>query len=275
MPNRIIRESIRESYSVDSLSSRAEITFYRLITYADDFGYFKCDPRLVNRALFPLRDYNELEVADWLDEISSSGMIRFYVGGDGKPYGYFCNWSEYQTIRNSKPKYPDKDGCEVFDSTDQLLKSIESSCNQVKSTASKSCRNPIQSNPNRDPNPNRDKVTLPRVPPCPHKEIINIYHEKLPTLSQVRVWGDDNKKQLRGRWRENKECREEGYWAQLFEYISKSPFLMGDSAGDWQCNLSWIVTKKNFNKILNGNYHKGLGKNLQAYEDFYEEAMKR
>ena len=107
MPNRIIRESIRESYSVDQLSVNSEVLFYRLITYADDFGLFKSDPRLVNKALFPLKDYREKQVILWLDDVAKTGMIFFYVGSDGKPYGKFTNWEVFQQQRTKKPKHPE------------------------------------------------------------------------------------------------------------------------------------------------------------------------
>ena len=169
MPNRIIRESIRESYSIDALTPQAEVLFYRLITYADDFGYFKCDPRLVNKALFPLKEYTTDMISGWLDEIAENEMILFYAGSDGKPYGFFINWSEYQKIRNNKPKYPaPESNCEQMKSIDTLMNSIknkrlqlntnenncgqlnsnENNCTQMKANVPVIQSNPIQSESN-------------------------------------------------------------------------------------------------------------------------------
>ena len=106
MPNRTLKESIRESESIDKLSPEAERTFYRLITYADDYGLFKANARLINKAIFPLKDLKDSQVSKWLDEIAQTGMIAFYVGDDMKPYAIFKNWLEFNKPRNTKPKFP-------------------------------------------------------------------------------------------------------------------------------------------------------------------------
>jgi hypothetical protein len=106
MPNRTLKESIRESESIDMLTPEAECTWYRLITYVDDYGLFKANARLINRALFPLRDHSDDDVAAWIDEIAAAGMVEFYLGSDKKPYGRIINWTDFNTPRNSKSKYP-------------------------------------------------------------------------------------------------------------------------------------------------------------------------
>jgi hypothetical protein len=156
MPNRIIRESIRESDSIDKLSAESEVMFYRLITYADDYGRFKADPRILNPALFPLKSYTDTQIINWLDEIGNTFMISFYKGTDTKLYGYFTNWHDYQQVRNKKSKYPEPNGNQ-FITVSLLLKSIEINCTQLQENTDK-CQqaqanvtviqsNPIQSNP--------------------------------------------------------------------------------------------------------------------------------
>ncbi len=127
MPNRTLKESIRESESIDQLSFAAECTWYRLITYADDYGLFKGNVRLINRALFPLRDYSDEDVAGWLQELEAAGMIVFYTI-DGKAYGSILNWEFYNTPRNSKPKYP-----QPTEETAQYckLQALENNCTQL------------------------------------------------------------------------------------------------------------------------------------------------
>lgn len=156
MPNRIIKESIRESRSIDLLSDKAEILFYRLITYADDFGLFKSDPVLVNRALFPRKNYKNEQVSDWLDEVSETGMIIFYAGSDGEPYGFFSNWDKHQQQRAKRPKYPTPDEKigEYFKSIKDLMGEIIPNGNHMISDDVICHRNPIQSNPIRESNPN-------------------------------------------------------------------------------------------------------------------------
>lgn len=91
----------------------------------------------------------------------------------------------------------------------------------------------------------------PNAPVCPQQEIIALYHELLPELPPVREWtGEDD---LRARWRSSTERQSLDWWRTFFEYVKKSPFLMGER-GDFQASLRWIVKAGNFAKIVNGNY---------------------
>jgi hypothetical protein len=132
MPNRIIKESIRESDSIDNLTPEAEVMFYRLITYADDYGRFKAHPRIINPAIFPLKSYTDNQVIKWLDEIGNNNMVLFYKGTDSKLYGYFTNWHNYQQVRNKKSKHPEPNGSQ-FTTVSELLQTFEIKCYQLQS----------------------------------------------------------------------------------------------------------------------------------------------
>ena len=56
MPNRIIKESICTSDSIDSLSWFEEVLFYRLIVNCDDYGRFDGRPSIIKSRLFPLKE---------------------------------------------------------------------------------------------------------------------------------------------------------------------------------------------------------------------------
>jgi len=93
-----------------------------------------------------------------------------------------------------------------------------------------------------------------KVPHCPHRDIIKIYHETLPELPQVRVWNGTSRKNLQARWREEKKRQSLDWWRTFFlENIKPSDFLMGRKT-DFRANLGWIVGPRNFAKILNGQY---------------------
>ncbi len=119
------------------------------------------------------------------------------------------------------------------------------------------CNAPSPSpSPSPSESPNGDSSAKKKsLPPCPQQKIIDLYHEILPSLTQIRVWDETSKKQLRSRWREGPERQCLEFWEALFEYISKSKFLMG-YVKDWSADLSWIVKPSNFAKIINGRYHK-------------------
>ena len=98
---------------------------------------------------------------------------------------------------------------------------------------------------------------------CPHAEIVALYHERLPTLPRVRVWGPENRTQLRSRWREDKGRQSLDWWQAYFDRVHASDFLCGRKAGSkgpFFASLSWLVNRTNLGKVLNGQFdNRGRG----------------
>lgn len=96
---------------------------------------------------------------------------------------------------------------------------------------------------------------------CPHQEIINLYHQSLPTGRQVRIWNDTRKAKLRARWKEDAKRQNLDWWSKFFAYIAKSDFLTGKTSSPgrkpFEIDLEWIVTPANFVKIAEGKYQEG------------------
>lgn len=90
---------------------------------------------------------------------------------------------------------------------------------------------------------------------CPHQKIIELYHELLPSLPRVKIWGEKQKRALRARWREDAERQNLGWWQNYFEHIRASPFLMGQKT-DFIADLEWLINSSNMTKVLNGRYHR-------------------
>ena len=95
-------------------------------------------------------------------------------------------------------------------------------------------------------------------PQIPYKKILEAYHDKLPALSRVQVMTEKRKKWLKSRWRENEAMQTVERWAAYFDYVSKSDFLMGRTAGDrvWSADFEWLVNATNFVKVGEGKYHQ-------------------
>ena len=109
MPNRIIKESVCISESVDRLTWFEEVFFYRLIVNCDDFGRFDARPAVLKARLFPLKERITLkEVSSALTKLADTGIVKLYEC-DGKPYLYLPTWEVHQTIRAKKSKYPTPD----------------------------------------------------------------------------------------------------------------------------------------------------------------------
>ncbi|MCR4622641.1 MAG: DnaD domain protein [Clostridiales bacterium] len=152
MPNRLIKESIRISEKINKLSDFHFRLWAYLITYVDDYGRGDARPAIIKGQCFPLRERVTIKDIDTgLHVLADTGCIHLY-DVDGESYLCFPNWDKHQTIRNQKSRFPAPEGI------GKQLKSIESNCKQLKSTASKCSRNP---NPN--PNPNTESESNPNT----------------------------------------------------------------------------------------------------------------
>jgi len=96
MPDRLLRESIRISESINQLSAFEETFFYRLIVSVDDRGYFDASPRALSKTLYPLKDVRDCQIKDTLRKLSSAGLIQFFRREDGKLFVRLTNWDWYQ-----------------------------------------------------------------------------------------------------------------------------------------------------------------------------------
>ena len=138
MPNRIIKESICTSDSIDNLTWFEEVMFYRLIVNCDDYGRFDGRAAVIKSRLFPLKDNITVKaVKDAIDKLVSVELVTLYVF-EGKPYLHLPTWDNHQQIRAKRSKYPSPDDADT------------TICNHMISDDIKCPRNPIQSesNPN-------------------------------------------------------------------------------------------------------------------------------
>ena len=136
MPNRIIKESICTSDTIDQMSWFEECFWHRLIVNCDDYGRFDARPAVLKSRLFPLKERITLkDVESALTKLAGIGCVVLYEY-DGKPYLYLPTWEVHQTIRAKKSRYPAPAGD---------VKTSESICMQMQADESGCSRNPIQS----------------------------------------------------------------------------------------------------------------------------------
>lgn len=106
MPNRVIKESIKRSEQIDSLTWFEEVVFYRLIVTADDYGCLDGRTVLLKNELFPSRDdVTKKAVSDAIRKLTSVGLLCEYTVS-GKPYLFFPTWEKHQRVRNKHRKFP-------------------------------------------------------------------------------------------------------------------------------------------------------------------------
>jgi hypothetical protein len=145
MPNRIIKDSIRTSKSINTMTDFQFRLWTYLLTYVDDYGRGSADPELLKGFVFPRRKgVTEATIEKSLQDLANIGSILLY-DVDGESYFCFPNWADHQRIQTKKSRFPSPDDGTLKKST-------------VSHGESPSESNPIQSesnpNPNTNPNPN-------------------------------------------------------------------------------------------------------------------------
>ena len=136
MPNRILKESICTSDSIDSLSWFEEVLFYRLIVNCDDYGRFDGRVSVIKNRLFPLKEnITAQSVKKSIDKLATVGLVALYVF-EGKPFLQLPTWEHHQIVRAKKSKYPP---------VPNDLNTFACNCNQMQTNVSVIQSNPIQS----------------------------------------------------------------------------------------------------------------------------------
>ena len=118
----------------------------------------------------------------------------------------------------------------------------------------------------------QDLPDMPGVPACPVRQLVGLYAAKCTSLPKPRfeLWKDSQgAKDLRTRWRwllSADAVREDGtryaetpaqaidWFGRFFDTVHASDFLTGRK-GNWgKCDLSWLMKRENFMKVVQGNY---------------------
>jgi hypothetical protein len=195
MPNRIIKESICTSETIESLDSMTETFFYRIIVNCDDYGRMDARPAILRAKCFPLRvdkiKISEVEV--WTKQLVAVGLLIIY-SNQGKQYLQIPSWKEHQQIRAAKSKYPglDDDGSILIsdDTANNQVISDDIKNNQANSDVPVfDIRNSIIDNRNR----NTESDTGPDgSPPKPKKTS----ESKKTFLEFVKLTGEEHSKLL-------------------------------------------------------------------------------
>ena len=176
MGNRIIKESICTSETIERLNEFQEIFFYRLIVNCDDYGCMDARLKILGSKLFPLKDISREQVEETLQVLMSAGLITLYAV-DGRPYLQVNTWERHQYVRTKKRRYPHPDEADGNKATEDCCNLMSSDnkdvqdCSSLPSSDSKDaqdCSNLLQddgpmraraeseseSNPNPNTNPN-------------------------------------------------------------------------------------------------------------------------
>lgn len=98
---RTVKPGFWENEELATVSAEAALLAIGLMNYADDEGYFKANPKLIEAAIFPLRELST-NIRRMIDELSEIGFLRVFRGVDGKDYGQIVNFSKHQRVDRAK-----------------------------------------------------------------------------------------------------------------------------------------------------------------------------
>ena len=105
--NRMIKDTIRTSKTINAMSDFQFRLWVYLITYVDDYGRGSADEELIKGLVFPRRKrVSEKDIGEALAGLAGMGCINLYHV-DGESYFYFPKWSDHQRIQSKKSKFPE------------------------------------------------------------------------------------------------------------------------------------------------------------------------
>lgn len=273
MPNRILKESICISESIEELSWFEEVFFYRLMVHCDDYGRTDGRIAVLKSRLFPLKSVTEQQMKTAIHKLSTVNMVCSYEVS-GKPYLQLVTWQNHQNVRTKKSKYPapPEESSVEYSSTFasayncKQMNSDDISCQPLHTNATLIQSNPNQnqnSNPNSNQNPVKVEEKVGKVEKVPYEEILEKFNQIGERFSKIRGIDGNRKKKVGLRYQEyGKEVL-----FQVFELANGSDFLCGIKS-EWKADFDWIIESGNFMKILEGKYeNRGAVETKSQYEN--------
>ncbi|MFE0772240.1 hypothetical protein [Streptomyces sp. NPDC058861] len=105
---RTIKPEAWESEDLASVDVTAMLTFFGLLTQADDSGRHRDHPAIIAGRLWALRpEHTPAHVAVDLEQLAGAGLVCRYTGCDGKGWLHIVTWERHQKInRPSDSRLP-------------------------------------------------------------------------------------------------------------------------------------------------------------------------
>lgn len=99
---RTIKPEAFESEDLAAVDVTAMVTFFGLLTQADDSGRFRDHPAVIAGRLWALRpEHTPAHVARDLEQLAEVGLVCRYTGCDGKSWLHIVTWDRHQKINRA------------------------------------------------------------------------------------------------------------------------------------------------------------------------------
>lgn len=251
---RTVKPEFWTAEQVMECSPIARLLFIGMWNFCDDGGNHPASTKTLKAEVFPGDEISSDEIRRLICELVSNGLLIEYEAG-GKAYWHVTGW-HHQKIEKPTYKHPKPDIQQPVGnhSTTDRRTVDDLSTPEGKGEEGKGEDVVVD-------DADASSAAGKAVDPCPHQEIIDLYHRILPMGRQVRLWTAARKAKLRTRWREDEKRQSLDWWERLFTYVADSDFLTGKThAHDrrpFELDLEWIITPGNMVKIVEGKYHQG------------------
>ncbi len=195
-------------------------------------------------------DETQVVLSEFFKE-TEYGWIHSYADRVIAEYHVKAARNRQNGAKGGRPKSP-----QVIDSNDHKTQSVSSGMPERTLTNN---QEPITNN-HIEAKEAKASSSADAPPTCPHQKIIALYHEHMPLNPRIKIWEGTRQTNLQARWRSDPKRQDLDYWERLFKYCAKSEFLTGRTEGKgdrpFLPSLEWMVKASNFNKIIEGNYHR-------------------
>lgn len=104
MRQRIVKPELWQHDRLSELAVESHMLAAALLNYADDAGYFKAQPTLIQGALFPNRPLGD-KIQTALLELEKIGYIEIGHDAEGRPLGRICKFNKHQWINRPSESF--------------------------------------------------------------------------------------------------------------------------------------------------------------------------
>ncbi|WP_018229672.1 hypothetical protein [Methyloversatilis universalis] len=253
--SRNIKPGFFKNEALAELSPLTRLLFAGLWTLSDRDGRLEDRPKRIRAEVLP---YDDGSVDEMLNELHSAGFIQRYQTDDQR-FIQVVNFARHQNPHCREPAStipaPGEHRASTVHAPGEHGTGPADSLNLI----------PDSLNPSTAPSSVDDggaqATPEHRIPDCPHQQIIELYHQALPTGTRVRVWSGARVKHLQARWREDTKRQNVEWWQRFFAYCAQSEFLTGQTQpangrDPFVVSLDWLVSPQNFAKCIEGKYHR-------------------
>jgi len=260
MPNRMIRDGLLESEAVLSLPAEGRWLYVAILLSADDVGLFEATQFKLSRRA----DLKPDLIPRLLAMLVDLDLVRLYQGAGMRTFGFIPKFAQRLQIKRARYPLPPL----------SLLEGDEDATNKIKHLAPNptvddggSPISTVGQQPEPEPEPEKKREIRRRGADLTG-QIVEAYHQELPTLPQVRVMGKTRAARIKAlsswvlsskkpdgtpRAETPEQCVE--WFRAYFRRAASNDFLMGrtarsESHANWRADIDFLVSEKGVRHVI-------------------------